>query len=492
MVGKKDQAMPQQFDLTIGDSMEDIRADTERELTEYTRRRRQKMATVREMVEQNLGPSHKESANPTYVDTLTRQARPRGRQAKTVFKEGWNDVKTGQLPPQPEFADGWNKWLTGKVPESSPGGEPASSSGTVPSAVGAKDQQLSGKAVKTSKSQATPYGGGGIGKGKGVKKPNELVLHMVPPQPETPAGMAPPPGGPPPPSSGKGRIKKPEAPLVKTRFTEANQAKSRASILTNLKAQRDKRAKSAPKLDPTPVPEVVAPKPTGKGRASKPTGKGRPPKGAIIGKQPVPEIVAPAAVRGRSKSATRTPEAASSSSGATAETTKRLRSKSKPSTPPIEVIVAPRPTRGRSIDAGPASRRIGSESRPPPIDPFAGPAQRLRSRTPAPKKTAAKEAPSSSSVAAEETGESTGKARKMEVGASAGKKPLKIPSKIKTSQIAEELKDLVKNKGWNQKDADRLQVLQKRVEDDPSTARDSSIEMQVIYKRNFNNLKKAH
>jgi hypothetical protein len=115
----------------------------------------------------------------------------------------------------------------------------------------------------------------------------------------------------------------------------------------------------------------------------------------------------------------------------------------------------------------------------------------LRSRTPAPKKAAAKEAPSSSSVAAEETGEPTGKARKMEVGASAGKKPLKIPSSIKTNQIADELKDLVKNNGWNQKDADRLQVLQKRVEDDPSSARDASIEMQVIYKRNYNNLKKA-
>jgi hypothetical protein len=127
------------------------------------------------------------------------------------------------------------------------------------------------------------------------------------------------------------------------------------------------------------------------------------------------------------------------------------------------------------------------QSEPPA--PFAGgsTAQRLRSRTPAPKQAA-----SSSSAAAEETGEAPGKSRKQEVGETASKKPLKIPSKIKTSQIAAELAGLVKHKGWDPKDAARLAVLKKQVEDDPSTARDASIEMQVIYKRNYNNLKKAH
>jgi hypothetical protein len=111
----------------------------------------------------------------------------------------------------------------------------------------------------------------------------------------------------------------------------------------------------------------------------------------------------------------------------------------------------------------------------------------LRSRTPAPKP-----ASSSKSAAAEETGESSGKSRKMEVGASAAKKPLKIPSKIKTKDIAAELAGLVKHDGWNKADAARLEVLKRTVEDDPSTARNASIEMQVIYKRNFKDLKAAH
>jgi hypothetical protein len=111
----------------------------------------------------------------------------------------------------------------------------------------------------------------------------------------------------------------------------------------------------------------------------------------------------------------------------------------------------------------------------------------LRSRTPAPKP-----ASSSKSAAAEETGESSGKSRKMEVGASAAKKPLKIPSRIKTKDIAAELAVLVKHDGWNKADAARLEVLKRTVEDDPSTARNASIEMQVIYKRNFNSLKRAH
>jgi hypothetical protein len=63
---------------------------------------------------------------------------------------------------------------------------------------------------------------------------------------------------------------------------------------------------------------------------------------------------------------------------------------------------------------------------------------------------------------------------------------------MKTENIAAELAELVKHGGWAKKDADRLVVLNKQVADDPSTARDASIEMQVIYKRNYNNLKAAH
>jgi hypothetical protein len=130
------------------------------------------------------------------------------------------------------------------------------------------------------------------------------------------------------------------------------------------------------------------------------------------------------------------------------------------------------------------------QSEPPA--PFAGggTAQRLRSRTPAPKKTAATEAASSSSAAADEP---AGKSRKQEVGASAGKAPLKIPSKMKNADIAKELAKLVEHDGWKPDDAARLKVLNKKLETAvPSEARGMSIEMQLIYKRNYNNLKKAH
>jgi hypothetical protein len=132
------------------------------------------------------------------------------------------------------------------------------------------------------------------------------------------------------------------------------------------------------------------------------------------------------------------------------------------------------------------------QSEPPA--PFAGggTAQRLRSRTPAPKKPAAAEvaAASSSTAAADEP---SGKSRKQEVGASASKKPLKIPSKMKNADVAKELAELVDHGGWNPADAARLKVLNKKAETaDPSEARNMSIEMQLIYKRNYNNLKKAH
>ena len=282
MTGITQQVKPEMFDLTIGDTIMDANRDTERELVEHARRRKQKTIDIVQIVNHNLGPSHIQSANPSYVDTLARQAIPARQSATPVFEKGWDEWKTGEAPAKPEFQEGWNKWETGQ--------EPASSSGTVPSGIGAKHEATSGKAVKALTSRQAPYGTGS-GKGKGVKKPNELVLHMVSPQPETPAGMAPPPDGKPPPSSGKGRIKKSEAAAKverqekRGRFAKPDNAKVRASLLTNLKAQREKKAKSAPKLDPAPVPEIVAPKSTG---------KGRPMKGAIIGKQSVPEIVATA------------------------------------------------------------------------------------------------------------------------------------------------------------------------------------------------------
>jgi hypothetical protein len=444
MTGTTQQRTPELFDLTVNDTIMDAHRETERELEERGRQARRRKVAIREIVVNHMGPSGASSMDQSYVDSMVRQAipQPKSTPAEPVYAPGWQ---------QPPGAPG-------------PGADPiiASVSG---------EKATSGKAVKMLAVRKSPYGTKVVGRAADrERKANELILHMQPGPPETPAGMAPPPGGGPPPPPGRGRISR-----IKTdRFKKPDPNLIRdATRLKGKQAAELARAGARSKMDPEPIPEKLTP-----------------PRAASVPKA--------AKARAKSRSASRTPGAASSSSSAAAETTtvppaeskptKRLRSKSKPITPPVDVIVAPRPTRGRSIGTGPASRRIGSESRPPPIDPFAGPAQRLRSRTPAPKSAAS----SSSAAATVETGESSGKSRKQEVGETAAKKPLTIPSKMKTSQIAEELKDLVKNKGWNQKDADRLMVLQKQVADDPSTARDASIEMQVIYKRNYNNLKKAH
>jgi hypothetical protein len=166
--------------------------------------------------------------------------------------------------------------------------------------------------------------------------------------------------------------------LVKGGIAKADQAKS--SILTNLKAQREKKAKSAPKLDPAPVPEIAAPPPLSKrekaakaaeARAAKRTKiKGKQPPAAVAPAAVAPEV-APAAARGRS--ATRTKGAASSSSGVAAGPTptpaptqrvgagpmaKRPASAAK-AEPALEVVVAPapkKPTRGRSSSAATAAQ----------------------------------------------------------------------------------------------------------------------------------------
>ncbi len=81
--------------------------------------------------------------------------------------------------------------------------------------------------------------------------------------------------------------------------------------------------------------------------------------------------------------------------------------------------------------------------------------------------------------------------KKKETGETAAKKPLKAASAISTNQIGAELATLVKHGGWNPEDAARVAVFNKQIEGaDPSTAREMSTELKVIYKRNYNNLKK--
>ena len=127
--------------MTIDDTIMDVNRDTERELTERTRRRKQGKVNIVQIVNHNLGPSHIQSANPAYIDTLVRDAIPAKELPKTEFKEGWNNWENGVVPPKAEFKEGWNDWKTGQ--------EPASSSGTVPSAIGAKHEATSGKAISS-------------------------------------------------------------------------------------------------------------------------------------------------------------------------------------------------------------------------------------------------------------------------------------------------------------------------------------------------------
>jgi len=113
----------------------------------------------------------------------------------------------------------------------------------------------------------------------------------------------------------------------------------------------------------------------------------------------------------------------------------------------------------------------------------------LRSRTPAPKASAASSSKDPAPPASEETAESTGKSRKKEAGETAGK--LKIPSKIKPGQIAAELAGLVKRGGWDPTDAARVVSIGKLMDGaSPSTLKKLQDELKAIYKRNYSALKK--
>jgi hypothetical protein len=195
--------------------------------------------------------------------------------------------------------------------------------------------------------------------------------------------MAPPPDGKPPPSSGRGRIKKSEKAAgtpVKGKFLRASGEKVRAT----LKAARDLKAKSAPKLDPAPIPEKLEPPATKQGLAAKAAEARAMRRSRLNGKQQPAAVapeVAPAAARAKSRSASRTKGAASSSSGAAAE-------------PSLAVVVAPapkRPARGRSSSATPptvpaeppARSRSKDKAATPPAAAAEQPAD-----TPAPKRQA--------------------------------------------------------------------------------------------------------
>lgn len=438
MTGTTQQIKPEVFDLTIGDTVMEVKRDTERELVEYARRRRQKQMDVAGVLANHLGPSHINSANPSYVDTLVRQTTP----AATAYVKNWNEWKTGQLPPQPEFADGWNKWLTGKVPESSPGGEPASSSGTVPSGsvpsgIGAKHEATSGKTVKALTTRQTPYGNGS-GKGKG-----NLVLHMQPGPPETPAGMAPPPNGKPPPSGGRGRIKKAEKaaePKVKGKFLRASGEKMRAT----LKAARDLKANSAPKMNPTPIPEKQAPPPaTKQGLAATAAETRANKKLRLNGKQPAEApAVAPAPARAKSRSASRTKGAASSSSGVASGPTP-----------------APAPT--QRVGAGPMAKRPPSAAKAEPtLDVVVAPAAKRPAR-----------GRSSSATPQAAPAEPPARSKSRAKSAAAAEQPADTPlvkfkpaSRLLVSEIAGKILEAVKIDGFNREDAAEAAKLLKQLE----------------------------
>jgi hypothetical protein len=460
MTGTTQQRKPEVFDLTIGDTVMEAKRDTERELMEYARRRKQKQMDVVGVLTNHLGPSHINSANPSYVDTLVRQTTP----AATAYVKDWNKWKTGQLPPQPEFADGWNKWLTGQVPESSPGGEPASSSGTVPSGsvpsgIGAKHEATSGKTVKALTTRQTPYGNGS-GKGKG-----NLVLHMQPGPPETPAGMAPPPNGKPPPSGGRGRIKKAEKaaePKVKGKFLRASGEKMRAT----LKAARDLKANSAPKMNPTPIPEKQAPPPaTKQGLAATAAETRANKKLRLNGKQPAEApAVAPAPARAKSRSASRTKGAASSSSGVASGPTptpapsqrvgagpiaKRPPSAAK-AEPALDIVVAPaakRPARGRSSSAS------------PPAAPAEPPA-RSKSRA---KSAAAAEQPADTPLV-----------------------KFKPPSRVSLNEAGRIILEAVKIDGFNREDAVKaVKIVQQLETADRKESSQLNEQLRGLYKGNY-------
>ena len=74
--------------MTIDDAIMEVNRDTERELTERTRRKKQSQVNIVQILNHNLGPSHIQSANPAYVDTLVREAIPAKEPPKPAFVKG--------------------------------------------------------------------------------------------------------------------------------------------------------------------------------------------------------------------------------------------------------------------------------------------------------------------------------------------------------------------------------------------------------------------
>ena len=341
-----------------------------------------------------------------------------------------------------------------------------------------------GKAVKASHFQKQTKGAQVKGaRGRAANKnPDDAIMHIVlqPGPVAVPAGMAPPP--PPPPGGGKTAIKKsvskPEPAKLTDRLHRVR-AKSTPKALT-------------PKMEAAPTATKLETKrAVSETKKEKARSRSREPLKTAPAKKssepPVPQLVIKDKPASRAPSAQPAAKAKAKSRGPSARAAKRERATSTPAEPPIESIVVPRPSRGRSSTPGPipfsgTGRRIESE----PAS-FRGTPQRLRSRTPAPKASAASS--SKDPAPPEETSESTGKSRKKEAGETAGK--LKAPSKIKPGQIAEELAGLVKRGGWDPTDAARVVAIGKQMDGaSPSTLNKLQDELKTIYKRNYNALKK--
>ena len=86
-------------------------------------------------------------------------------------------------PTEPVYAQGWNQ----------PPGPPGPGATPIIASVSG-EKATSGKAVKMVAVRKSPYGAKVVGTAADrSRKANELILHMHPGPPETPAGMAPPP-----------------------------------------------------------------------------------------------------------------------------------------------------------------------------------------------------------------------------------------------------------------------------------------------------------
>ena len=77
MTGTRQQRVPQQFDMTIGDTMMDAKEETERVLTERIRQVRRRQVDIKQIVSHHMGPSGADSIDQSYVDSMVKQARPR-------------------------------------------------------------------------------------------------------------------------------------------------------------------------------------------------------------------------------------------------------------------------------------------------------------------------------------------------------------------------------------------------------------------------------